>query len=438
MADDMALAAMFEYYERGGEQDRLDEPAGQLEFARTKQIIARHLPPPPATVADIGGGPGRYSLWLAALGYRVLHRDVVPLHVHQLRGQAAGNPRIDSAVADARDPGLDPGSADAVLLLGPLYHLDHRADRLRALAGAARVVRPGGPVFAAALSRWAARLDGVLRNRLYQSSPLAEALLTGSERTGRLTPLSPGGFTGYTQRPGQLRAEITASGLRLTDLVSVEGPAFLLSDLGERLADDQDRRVVIETAAALGRVPELIGIGPAPPPRARPQPAPRPAGRIRAPELHRAPAGPQCPYTQNIPLKAQLYRRRPVCPPRAVPDRWCRHWSWWTPATTPLVASSARLCSSAMSMVVLLSHAWLGWLRTLWSRPMAVVADGVTPGRSGTGRNCPGGSCRRAGGCRRTPRPAPCGWAARRRARWPAGPALRRAGSVLRCPGRDR
>jgi hypothetical protein len=70
------------------------------------------------------------------------------------------------------------------------------------------------------------------------------------------------GFTGYTHRPGQLGAEITASGLRLTDLVSVEGPAFLLSDLGERLADDQDRQVVIETAAALERVPELIGIGP--------------------------------------------------------------------------------------------------------------------------------------------------------------------------------
>jgi SAM-dependent methyltransferase len=174
MADDRALAAMFEYYERGEEQGRLDEPAGQLEFARTRQIIARYLPPPPATVADIGGGPGRYSLWLAALGYRVLHRDVVPLHVDQLRRQAAGNPRIDSAVADARDPGLDPGSADAVLLLGPLYHLDHRADRLNALAAAARVVRPGGPVFAAAISRWAARLDGVLRNRLYQSSPLAD------------------------------------------------------------------------------------------------------------------------------------------------------------------------------------------------------------------------------------------------------------------------
>jgi SAM-dependent methyltransferase len=262
MADDTARAAMFAYYERGAEHGRLDEPQGQLEFARTRQIISRHLPPPPATVADIGGGPGRYALWLATLGYRVLHRDVVPLHVDQLMRQAAGNPRIESAVADARDPYLDPGSADAVLLLGPLYHLERRADRVDALAAAARVVRPGGPVFAAAISRWAARLDGVLRNRLYQATPLAESLLTGSERNGRLTPLSPGEFTGYTHRPGQLRAEITASGLLPIDLVSVEGPAFLLGDLGQRLASDQDRRVVLDTAAALERVPELIGIGP--------------------------------------------------------------------------------------------------------------------------------------------------------------------------------
>ena len=177
-------------------------------------------PPPPATVADLGGGPGRFSLWLAALGYRVLHRDVVPLHVDQLRRQAAGNPRIDSAVAEPATPDSIQAArrgtpARPALSPGPSRGPAQSPGRGRGGGPS------GGPVFAAAISRWAARLDGVLRNRLYQSSPLAEALLTGSERTGRLTPLSPGGFTGYTHRPGQLRAEITASGLRLTDLVSV-------------------------------------------------------------------------------------------------------------------------------------------------------------------------------------------------------------------------
>src|SRR4051795_143394 len=79
---------------------------------------------------------------------------------------------------------------------------------------------------------------------------------------------------------------------------------------------------------------------------------------------------------------------------------------------------------------------WGGW--GSWKPARGCRGRWVTPGRSGTGRNCPGGSCRRAGGCRRRPRPALCGWTARRRARWPAEPALRTAESALRCPGRDR
>jgi SAM-dependent methyltransferase len=261
MPGDSQLAAMREYYERAEEQDRLDGPQGQLEFARTKEIVLRHLPPPPAVVADVGGGPGRYSLWLASLGYRVVHRDLMPLHVGQLRQAAGGDPRIQSAVADARRLDLADGSADAVLLLGPLYHLDQRRDRVQALTEAHRVVRPGGPVIAAAISRWAVRMDGILKTQMYQTLPQAEAELDSIERTGLLPPLYQGSFCGYTHRPGQLRAELAASGLVSIDVVSVEGPAFLLGDLAERLADDESRRVVLETARALEQVPELLGIG---------------------------------------------------------------------------------------------------------------------------------------------------------------------------------
>jgi SAM-dependent methyltransferase len=262
MAEDPARAAMRAYYERGQERDRLAEPRGQLEFERTKEIVLRHLPRPPAVVADIGGGPGRYALWLAGLGYQVMHRDLMPTHVAQLRQASGGSPLIDAAVADARELDLADASADAVLLLGPLYHLGRRADRLRALTEARRVVRPGGPVFVAAITRWAPRMDGMLRARLYEAIPGVEGALPGIERTGHLPPFSPDGFSGYTHRPGQLRAELIASGSRVVDLVCVEGPAYLLDDLPERLADDEARRVVLETARALERVPELLGIGP--------------------------------------------------------------------------------------------------------------------------------------------------------------------------------
>jgi SAM-dependent methyltransferase len=262
MGERQVHAAMRSYYERGEEEARLDEPRGELEFERTKEILLRHLPPAPAIVADVGGGPGRYALWLAGLGYQVIHRDLMPLHVSQLRRAAAGDRRIESGVADARQLDLADASADAVLLLGPLYHLENRADRLRALAEARRIVCAGGPVFVAAISRWAPRMDGILRVRLDKSAPGAEAELPALERTGRLPPFRPDSFCGYTHRPGQLRAELIASGFQVVDLVCVEGPAYLLDDLPERLADDDGRRVVLETARALERVPELMGIGP--------------------------------------------------------------------------------------------------------------------------------------------------------------------------------
>src|ERR1700761_9794887 len=86
MPEDRNLTAMRTYYERGEEETRLAvSAAGLLECERTKEIVLRHLPAPPAVVADIGGGPGRYTHWLADLGYQVMHRDLMPLHVAQLQ-----------------------------------------------------------------------------------------------------------------------------------------------------------------------------------------------------------------------------------------------------------------------------------------------------------------------------------------------------------------
>src|ERR1700722_17107981 len=135
-------AAVRAYYERGGERDRLSDGRGQLEFVRTTEIVARRLPSAPAVIADIGGGPGRYALWLASLGYQVEHRDLMPLHVSQLQVDAAGLPAIRTAVGDARALDLPDASADAVLLLGPLYHLSGRADRIAAVREAARFCGP--------------------------------------------------------------------------------------------------------------------------------------------------------------------------------------------------------------------------------------------------------------------------------------------------------
>jgi SAM-dependent methyltransferase len=251
------------YYDRGEERNRLaDGPVAIIEFERTKEIILRLLPPAPAVVADIGGGPGRYAQWLAGLGYQVEHRDLMPLHVEQVRAAAGDTGLVRSALGNALDLDLPDSGVDAVLLLGPIYHLKNRADRIKALREAARIVRPGGPVFIAAISRWAPRLDGELRSKLYEKYPHSTAALPGLERSGSMPPLHPGAFTAYCHRPGQLRSEVRAAGLAVADLVNVEGAASLLGDLAERLEVPRDRQAVFDTVRVTERVPELLGVGP--------------------------------------------------------------------------------------------------------------------------------------------------------------------------------
>src|SRR5688500_12752498 len=107
------------FYALGLERDRLAAGVGALALARTQVLLERHLPPPPAVVADVGGGPGRYAIWLAERGYRVHLVDVAPLHVEQARATAndrAGAALASAEVGDARSLRFADQSADAVLL----------------------------------------------------------------------------------------------------------------------------------------------------------------------------------------------------------------------------------------------------------------------------------------------------------------------------------
>src|SRR5260370_15730357 len=153
-----------QHYDEAREAGRLESGANRLELARTQELSAREAPPPPAIVYDVGGGPGMYALWLARQGYAVPLVDAHPLHVEQARRASAAQPETPLASAsqgDARRLEFADDSADMVLLLGPLYHLTARSDPVTALREAKRVVRPGGVVLSAVISRCASALDGM-------------------------------------------------------------------------------------------------------------------------------------------------------------------------------------------------------------------------------------------------------------------------------------
>ncbi|HEU5430890.1 MAG TPA: class I SAM-dependent methyltransferase, partial [Thermomicrobiales bacterium] len=173
------------HYAEGREQDRLLDGGDHLELVRTRELLTRFLPSPPADVLDVGGGAGVYSSWLARLGYRVLLVDPMPLHVAQAQAAAAAQPDAPFAatLGDARALAQPDASADAVLLLGPLYHLIERADRVQALREARRVARPDGVVIAAAISRFASLLDGMQAGWL--DDPAFIPIYTGGLRDGQ-------------------------------------------------------------------------------------------------------------------------------------------------------------------------------------------------------------------------------------------------------------
>lgn len=159
---DASPQQMQAYYAHGRERDRLARGEGLLEALRTQELLDRWLPPAPAVILDVGGAAGRYALPLADAGYEVHLIDPVPLHVQQaLEGsQAARQPLASVLEGDARALPFDDASADAVLLLGPLYHLTTAKERSLALHEAGRVLRQGGVLVAAAISRFASRSMG--------------------------------------------------------------------------------------------------------------------------------------------------------------------------------------------------------------------------------------------------------------------------------------
>jgi SAM-dependent methyltransferase len=142
-------------------------------------LLERFLPGPPARVLDVGGASGVYASWLSGRGYQVHLIDPVPLH----RERAMADGRFSVAPGDARGLAEDDGSYDAVLLLGPLYHLTGRTDRIRALAEARRVTRPGGIVAAAVISRYASTFDGFFRG--FVDKPGFPAMMTEDLKTGQ-------------------------------------------------------------------------------------------------------------------------------------------------------------------------------------------------------------------------------------------------------------
>jgi SAM-dependent methyltransferase len=265
------------YYAAFGQREwqRLERAEGIVEFGVTTAMLEAHLPAG-GCVLDVGGGPGRYAEWLADHGYRVTLADLSPELLDIARARlsarhASGGSIAEITEADARDLSRWPNACfDAVLSLGPMYHMPRAVDRDRATRELARVLRPGGVAFVA-LMPWLAfvrRTIFLADERRHLADP---DFLAALRDRGEFFNDVPERFTGgYGVRPEEVRPFFEGYGFTTRTLVSTHGLANGIEDEliatynTDPAAYDAAMGLVIDTAAdpgLLGLAGHLLYVG---------------------------------------------------------------------------------------------------------------------------------------------------------------------------------
>ena len=226
--DDISDIAAFYDGSVESEHSRLERH--QLEYDLTWRYLTRYLPPC-GSILEIGAATGRYTLALCRLGYSVTAVDLSAALLDECRRRLVAE-RLDRrarlVVADARDLyAVTDTGFDAVLLMGPLYHLVVEEDRKEALRQATDRLRNGGLLFSAFLSRLG--ILGDVMKRMPEWIERREEVRSLVGRGRRPDDAPRGGFRGYFARVPEIRPLHEALGIRTLVLAGVD-PAISAED----------------------------------------------------------------------------------------------------------------------------------------------------------------------------------------------------------------
>jgi S-adenosylmethionine-dependent methyltransferase len=241
------------------EWERMDRHP--TEFAVTLRALTEYLPLSPAWVLGCGSGPGRYAIELTRRGYSVTLFDLSAgcLRLAQEKAAEAGVALAGCEQGEATDLSRFPADTfDAVLLMGPLYHLLEEGERPLALAEACRVPKPGGPLSATfvsryALPRWAAAPE--------PTWPLEYPdLLSAFLSTGVLPPHRgvESGFVAHFGLPTEVIPLCQHVGLEIVTVLGVEGLVSMMEE-GMNALSGEARDVWVDLNHRVAADPSIHG-----------------------------------------------------------------------------------------------------------------------------------------------------------------------------------
>lgn len=257
-------------YNAGIERDRLRTDLGLIEFERTKELLMETLPKPPSVIYDIGGGYGEYSWWLASLGYEVHLFDISETNIEMSEELGSCYPEVKLAareVADARGIPRSDSSADAILLMGPLYHIVEKSERLLAIKECFRLLKKNGHLFTAAITPyatllWATSVFGT-RNRLLEEDSfmnmVARELLDG-EHIKPANSNYRGIGRSHFHSADELKAELSEGGFHSHVVHGVVGGAWLAPNIDELWKNANSREALMKTVRMLDTRDDIMGL----------------------------------------------------------------------------------------------------------------------------------------------------------------------------------
>jgi ubiquinone/menaquinone biosynthesis C-methylase UbiE len=236
-----------------------------IERIRSEIIIRRYLINKRMRILDIGGAAGIYSFWLAELGHSVSLIDLTPKHIEQANEiQKTKVDKLESiTLGDACNLQFEDKSFDLVLLMGPLYHLQNRTERVSALRESYRVLKENGTCICAAISRYASMFDGYIRSMIKDSR--FYEIMEQDIKTGKhMNPENnPSYFTNaYFHHNYELKDEIIESGYKYERIIPVEGFSLCIPEIEQKILDDEYREKLLLDLNNLECDQTIIGLSP--------------------------------------------------------------------------------------------------------------------------------------------------------------------------------